>query len=297
MSVVKYEEIIMAHREFIYTNKIDDNHFVNINNTFEETINTIRNNKENYLIFLNNIITYNITLLYYRGLYYYSIMNYTEMMYLLYNLENSYCLILIGNYYQYIKKEYDLMDIYYKKAINLGSSLAKYMLANFYFDIDDEYQAKKNLHISTKYHLAYNCYKIIKYDIVHVLYLLALRRIEIGKYKAAKTYLKKAIKRNHIESMFILGELYNYLNKQIKACKYYKMAAEKGHIKAIHSLQKQFHFNPSNNEVLKQKSNDKSNNENTLEKYYIWWVETPSSKLMKKTLFNSNKKIKYVYIY
>ncbi len=282
--LVSYKEIIHAHFVFICNNRIDDNHHVNINATFHEITDMILENADDYYNFINyniNIIDKkNITYTYYKALYCYSIKNYDSMMYLLKEKHNEHCYVLMGNYYRFIVKNYHMMKEWYDAAIILGrrftrgSVIGNYMLANFYFDIDDKYiplnlkyknkNNRDDIYVYTRYDIALPMYMDIKKKMINARYIMALYYFEHENNRLttfAKTikYLKKAIEYNHIESMFILAEIYNSLykisfefNYEYNAHKYYKMAAMKNHKLAAQYLAKQFYACLSTMEPMKQ---------------------------------------------
>ncbi len=241
MYLISYNKLITEHRSSIYFNNINPNSYVNININFTQTISLIQQNKEHYNLFINSINVYNNTYIYHKGLYYYSIGKYNEMLSLLNEINTEHCLILIGNYYRYIVNDTKIMFRYYKKARNLGSKIAIYAIADYYYNIKCPCHGNRSsLNHALKYFykiensIAKSCYILGLYyinrhyleDEMYILYQYLCR-------KAVK-YFQMAIKYGHIESLFSLGLLYMQKHYNHIAYIYFSLGADKGHIAAMY---------------------------------------------------------------
>ncbi len=111
------ETLIEKYKHYIINDKII--------NYYDFNFDIITNNIDKFKLFLDEYKEYkNNTYLYFKCVYHYCKNELTIILNLTEGIVESNIYNLIGCYYQYIEKDYDLMKKYYLMAIELNNSFA-----------------------------------------------------------------------------------------------------------------------------------------------------------------------------
>lgn len=138
----------------------------------------------------------------------------------------------MGNYYQNLKINYNKMKYYYNLSIKEGHSYPLIGLGNYYYNTRKFIKAKKY------YKLA------IKKGNIHAIYNLGLYYEDIEKnYIKMEKYYLMAIEKNIDAAMNNLGYYYQTIRDYDTMKKYYLMAIEKKNKFAINKLITYYEFN------------------------------------------------------
>jgi TPR repeat protein len=143
------------------------------------------------------------------------------------SLENPYAKYNLGNYYENIEKNYDLMKKYFLMAIEKGNAHAMNNLGYHYRNIE------KNYDLAKKYYLM-----AISLGDSDAMYNLGhyYEHIEIN-YDLSKKYYLMAISLGNTDAMCNLGNYYENIEKNYDLMKkYFLMAIEKGNTHAMNNL-------------------------------------------------------------
>jgi tetratricopeptide (TPR) repeat protein len=167
------------------------------------------------------------------------------------DMNDSYLLPIIGNYYMLIKKDYITMKKYYMKSINFGSTIAMTNLGLYYFNKKD-YMLMKKYYLMAIYKnyadasLYLACYYTIiekNSTLMKKYYLIAIElendiamnnlgcyyRDTEKDYDLMTKYLLMAIDKDNIDAMNNLGSYYLTTKCNMKLAKpYYLMAIKNG---------------------------------------------------------------------
>ncbi len=249
---ISFSKLLETYHQYIINNEIIDDEIYNLNMTVS--------NIEKFKLFLDNHAEYNNnTLLYYKILYHYYKKEYKEMLELAEGVEGPNIMNLIGCYYKYIEKNYNMMKIYYIKAIENNNSFAMNELGQYYQDIEVNYDLMKKYYLmavklnnpNAMNNLGYHYYIVEKnYDLMKEYYMMAIKLncpaamnnmgyyyCHIKKnYDLMKEYYMMAIKLNNLEAMHNLGYYYYQIKNYDLMEQYYQMAIKLNNPKAMESL-------------------------------------------------------------
>jgi len=191
-----------------------------------------------------------------------------------YDLENGKILNIIGLYYQYIKKNYELTKKYYLLAIEKENVDATYNLGRYYECFENHELMKvyyllaieKN-HVGAMNKLGLYYQKIQNYELMKKYYLMAIEQENVyamnilgcyyGKieknYDLLKKYLLLAVEKEYVIAMNNLGHYYKYTEKNYELMKkYYLLAIEKEDMFAMFELGEYYGSIEKNYELMKK---------------------------------------------
>ncbi len=182
----------------------------------------------------------NYTYDYFTAVYYLLIENYDEMIILTHNMKkchdkniNSHLYNLLGFYYKKIKN-YNEMEKYFMKAINLGNFEAMYNLGHYYMKI------KENSYLAKKYYLmaAELGHIYAMEDIIfNSEFLCGFSNMDEAIKLEIKSYMLYIKFKNNPYHMVELANLYKkHTNDYVSAIKYYLMAIDLGYKEGIADL-------------------------------------------------------------
>jgi TPR repeat protein len=188
------------------------------------------------------------------------------------NINNTDDLYYLGVYYQYIKKDYDLMEKYFLMATEKGNFYAANQLGIYYTNIEN-YDLMKKYYLQAiekgdtwamkTLGLYYRC-KEKNYNLMEKYYLMAIEKGDyhamnqlglyyqnVGNYDLMKKYYLQAIEKGDILTMVRLGQYYKFKEKNNDLMKkYYLMAISKENNSAIFMLDQFYEHNVPNGKDL-----------------------------------------------
>ena len=182
----------------------------------------------------------------------------------------------IGNYYQYIEKDYELMKKYYLMAIDVGDSYAMYNLGNYYKYIEKDYELMKKYYLmaidvgdSDAMNNLGNYYQDVEkdYELMKKYYSMAIddgnsdAMINLATYyqdvekdyPEMKKYYLMAIDAGNKFAMYNLAYYYQYVEKDYSEMKkYYGMAIDAGYTNAMYILGNYYYLIEKDYQLMKQ---------------------------------------------
>lgn len=182
------------------------------------------------------------------------------------HIYNLFELDIIGLYYYYIKKNYELSVKYFLMAVDLDNSNAMNNLGMYYYQIDNNYELAHKYFLMTIEHDELNdsamnnlgCYYMTvehNYELTVKYFLMAINHNNskamnnLGwyyskikyNYELGVTYFLMAINYNNSKAMNNLASYYNHIeHNYVLATKYYLMAIEHNYIDAISNLNEMY---------------------------------------------------------
>ena len=170
-------------------------------------------------------------------------------------------LCCLGDYYQFIIKNYGIMKKCYLMAINRGSAISIGKLNRYFLEVEKDYELAKKFSLqsidnestSSMYNLGYyHQYVSKKYDLMEKYYLMAIDKgccasmnnlgcyhKETKNYDLMKKYLTMAADKGYLNSIGELSSYYHQIEKNYDlAKKYFLMIIDKenDNIYALHCM-------------------------------------------------------------
>jgi len=160
-------------------------------------------------------------------------------------------LTYLGFYYDSVESNDELVEKYYKQAVEKENSHAMFNLASFY-------EAKRRFEEMLKYYLM-----AIEKDDKESMYGLGQYYYTEKKFEDMKKYLEMAIERGSTNAMIQYGNYYIDLKNTEEAKKYFDMAVEKKDYTGYYSLAS-YYFNKEYKDA---------------KKYYILYLENETDRI------------------
>ncbi len=203
------ESLFKEYAKYIVEDKIPNYYY------YRTDLILLGRNIYKYSVFLDEYKKYNNnTRIFFKGIYYYCRKEYTKMLFLIGNIDESNIYTLLALYYCKIK-DFNLMKKYLLMAVKLNNVNAMYYMGYYYYHIDEDYDLMK------KYYLM-----AIDMDNTDAMNNLSYYYLYIEKnYDLVKKYYLMAIELNCPNAMYSLGLYYNNIDVNFDLMKkYYIMA-------------------------------------------------------------------------